>query len=147
MPAPLTRTLLRTGVVLLLLAALSAVWEFLSRQSPMSPYFAGALPGPVGDLHQTLVILGLALLAVAPIAPIAYPEEKPRWPVWVLHAGVVVVVTAMTYAATKGMYGVHLTDPRPLSLVLVYGRVAGSLMLGVVLVDFAVRLWRALGRK
>src|SRR5688572_22422658 len=137
---PSARALVRLGVVLLVVGAAAGVWEWLALQSPGSTWHVGALPGPVGTLRGTAFTLGLAMIAAAWLMPWAAPGREPRAWVIAVHLGVVVVLIALVWGATTGMYGVQIEDLRAESKWLFRLRALGTLILIGCLLDFARRI-------
>ncbi len=134
------RSFVRLGAVLLVLAAAAGVWEMLAMQIPSSQYRVGVLPGPVAQLREMAVVLGLSAFAAAWLLPWIAPDREP-WPLCVgVHVGAVVTLGAMVYGATTGMYGVQIYDPRPDSQILFVVRWIGQGILGICLLDFARRI-------
>ncbi|MEM9195142.1 MAG: hypothetical protein AAGF12_38575 [Myxococcota bacterium] len=132
--------LVRFGAVLLLLGALSAIWEILASQAPSSPYHVGVLPGPVEQLRITATFLGFGSLAAAWLLPWIAPRRDPWTLIGVYATGVVVTLAVMTYAANTGMYGIQIADPRPDSRVLFWLRASGQTLILGALIEFVRRL-------
>lgn len=149
MPSPATRALVRLAVVVLCVGAAAAVWELLASQAPGSTYHAGVLPGPVGQLRGTACVIALSLLCAAWLKPWWSPTREPWWLVAIAGMGAALMLSAIAYGATRGLYGIQLDDPRPVSRQLAYFRGTGMALLGISLLEVARRLWfapiRALG--
>jgi hypothetical protein len=137
---PAARALVRLGVALILVAAVAGVWETLAAQAPSSEFHVGHLPGPIGQLRLTAMILGLAMLAAAWLEPWLGAGQPPWRLVWALHVGALITIAAMVWGATTGMYGVQISDPRPESRWLFSTRAVGLTILGGCLVDVARRI-------
>lgn len=134
------QALVRLGVVLLLIAAVAAVWELLALQAPASEWHVGVLSGPVGTLRNTAVTFALVFFAAAWLMPWAAPHGEPRALVIAVHVGVAIVIVALAYGATTGMYGVQIQDLRTGSVWLFRCRALGMAILFVCLLDFARRI-------
>lgn len=134
------QALVRLGLVVLLGAAVAAVWEVLALQAPTSPYHFGVLPGPVGALRDSASITALCLFAAAWLWPWASQGRELRAWLVLVHVGVIVSLGALTYGATTGMYGVQIDDLRVDSRWLFRIRAMGQLVLAGCLVDYARRV-------
>ena len=110
-PSPATRTLLRLAFGVLSFALVAGVWELVARQAPGSPLYIGMLPGPISSLRETATVLGLLLLSVAQLVPMAARRREPRGLFLGVLAGSVVGLGASVYAAAVGMHGVQFNDP------------------------------------
>src|SRR5690242_8786074 len=110
------RALVRLGVVLLVIGVAAGVWEILASQAPGSTWHVGLLSGPVGTLRGTTLWLGVALLSSAWLMPWAAPTREPRGLVIAVHVGVVMLVIALVWGATTGMYGLQIEDVRDESI-------------------------------
>lgn len=109
-------------------------------QVPSAEYRVGVLPGPIGQLREMAVVLGLTSIAAAWLVPFIAPSREP-WALCIaVHVGAVVTLGAMAYGATTGMYGVQMLDPRPDSQALFYVRWGGQAILGACLLDVARRV-------
>jgi hypothetical protein len=139
---PTSLSLIRLGLGLVAVAIASSIWEVLASQAPSSPFYAGVLPGPVGQLRSTATTLGLLMFVAALLLPRTAPDLEPRTWLASVYVGVAITLGAMIYGATTGMLGVQITDPRPESVVLFVVRATGQ---AVLIGAFAVagrRLWR-----
>jgi uncharacterized membrane protein YgdD (TMEM256/DUF423 family) len=117
------RLLVRVGLALWLLAALTAVWELLALQ-------------PIAQASSFAFAHGAATLLVG----LAWDRLAPArsWTAWALVLGAVVHVGALMYAAAKGLLAVQLLDPRADARMVLYVRGAAHVssvagLLGVLL--------------
>lgn len=138
------KTLVRLALLCFAVAAFGFVWEILAAQAPTSPYHVGILPGPVEVFRNAAFALGLIHLILAMGWEWASEGGDLRWHVRALIAGTVLTLVALAYAATTGMKGVQIHDPRVDAAWLFRVRAIGALILGIVLFDLARRVWRAL---
>jgi hypothetical protein len=137
---PSARTMVRTAVVLLVIAGISSIWELLAYQAPGSSLSLGILPGPIAALRNTCTILGVVFIAVAWVMPWASQPDEPRRMVWLAVAGVVLSVGASFYGALNSMYVIQIVDLRPDAMVLFVVKHLGHLLLGICLIDLARRI-------
>jgi hypothetical protein len=141
---PSARAIVRLAIVLLVVTALTALWEFFALQAPGSPLSIGMLPGPIGSLRATALTLGLALLSVAYLLPWAYQNKEPCLTLVLVYLGTVMVLGGSFYGAFNGMSGIQIIDPRPDATVVVSVKLGGYLLLAIGLLDVARRvLFRA----
>ncbi len=119
----------RLGVVVLMVAACSGVWELLAAQSPGTPLYIDTLAGPIAALRELATVFGLLLLGAGLLMPWASQGREPRRLVAALYAGTALALGAQLYAATQGMYGVQLSDLRPDALPLFVAKQTGLLLL------------------
>jgi hypothetical protein len=133
--------LTRLGLFLCLLSGLSCVWELLALQMPDSPFHIGVLSGPIVQLRSFSFGLGLGALALAAVWPSLYAEDEGRWLLWTLLGAALLQVLALGYAASQGMVGVQLLDPRLDARLVVYTRLLSH---GLLLLGLGALLWRSL---
>jgi hypothetical protein len=138
------RVLVRTGLVLWLVAAAAMVWEVLASQSFESPLRVGVLPGPVGQLRGYAFGLGAVLLAAAWLWPRLYGEGRGRVALGLLGGGALLHTLALVYAAQQGLHAVQLLDPRSDARWVVMLRAAGHLLVSLVIVDAVRRAFKRL---
>jgi hypothetical protein len=125
---------IRLGVVTLMVAAASGVWELLAMQSPGTWLYIATLSGPITALRELTTVLGLLLLVAGWLMPWASPEREPRLLVVLMYAGTLLAAGAQLYAALHGMYGVQASDLRPDALPLFVIKYGGlGLVLGALL--------------
>lgn len=140
--APAVRILVRVALGLLCLSAGAACWEFLALQMPDSPFHLGVLSGPVAQARNFSAALGLGALALAPVWPRLYREGEGRPALVLLLAGAGILTAALFYAATQGMVGAQLLDPRLDARLVAYARALGHGLLSVSLLVVLVRALR-----
>lgn len=131
-----SRLLVRSGLVLWLLAGAATVWEVLAMQGPDSPFHVGVLAGPVGQLRAFSFGLGATLLACGWLWPALYAPGRGRIALGLLVGGAGLHAAALTYGASQGMVGAQLFDPRPDAswLVLTRGLGHGAMLLALLTV-------------
>jgi hypothetical protein len=139
--APLARVLLRLALALCCLSAAAACWEFLALQMPDSPFHLGVLGGPIAQLRNFSAALGIAALALTPVWPHLYPEGAGRLVLGLMLVATSILLGALLYAASQGLVGVQLLDPRPDARLVAYARAAGH---GLLLCALALVFLRAL---
>jgi hypothetical protein len=133
-PSPCSIATIRLGVVTLMVAAASSVWELLAMQSPGTFLYIATLSGPIAALRGLTTVIGLLLLGAGWLMPWASPEREPRRLVTSMYAGTLLGVGAQLYATLHGMYGVQASDLRPDALPLFVIKHAGlALVLGALL--------------
>ncbi len=105
---PDARSLIRLGLMLWLVAALASVWELLALQPPDSPLHLGVLAGPIAQLRNFAFAHGclLALLAAC------WSALGQRWIAGLLALGALLHISALTYAAARGLLAVQVFDAR-----------------------------------
>lgn len=141
---PTARAVVRLALVLLLLAAASAVWELFARQAPGSVLYIDTLPGPIAHLRVSATTLGVVLLVVVWLLPWAYGPREPRLMLVLCCLGAALTVGTCFYGALRGMYLVQVVDHRLHMNLLFALKYGGQLLLGVCLIDLA---WRILFRR
>jgi hypothetical protein len=137
---PSARTLVRTAVVLLVIAALTSIWELFAYQAPGSSFSLGILPGPIVALRNTCTTMGVIFIAVAWVMPWVSQPDEPRWMVWLAVVGAVLTVGASFYGALNSMYVIQIVDLRPDATVLFIVKNTGHLLLGICLIELARRV-------
>lgn len=106
---PRARSILRLACWVLLAAALAGIWEILAAQAPGSPLYLGMLPGPITDLRESALVLGVLLV----LGSLISGDQDPGWRwFWVLGAGCVLTLLSGLYGAAMGMHGTQLFDLR-----------------------------------
>ncbi|MBN1654946.1 MAG: hypothetical protein JXA30_14345 [Deltaproteobacteria bacterium] len=135
------RTIARTAVVLLLLAAITSVFELFARQAPGSRFALELLPGPISALRNTCTTLGVLFFATAWLLPSISRPREPRWTVRLALAGATLTVGSSIYGALNSMYGIQITDLRPDATPLFVVKHLGHALLGLCLLDLARRLF------
>jgi hypothetical protein len=138
-----SRVLLRSALLLWLLAGLATVWEVLALQGPDSPVRLGVLAGPIGQLRGFSFALGAVLFGGAWAFPRLYAPGRGRVALVLLVLGALLHIAALTYAASQGMVGAQIFDPRPDALWVVGLRGLGHLAMLAALLDALVRAFRA----
>ena len=133
-------SIIRLGVVLWMLAALSSIWELWALQSPGTPLYLGMLSGPIGTLRELTATFGTVLVLAGLLFPRAGFEREPRALVGALHLGAFLAVGAQLYAALHGMYGTQASDLRPDALPVFAAKALGFLLLAVPLFALARRV-------
>lgn len=136
------RRLVSAGALLLAGAALAAAWELLARQAPGTLLYIGMLPGPIASLRELCFTLGASLIvAGALFTPRAdEPAHGARFAILAM-AGALSAALAQLYAASQGMNGVQLQDPRSDALPTFVLRHGGTAACVIALCALA---WRAL---
>jgi hypothetical protein len=134
--------LIRLALSLWLLAALAAIWEGMALQAPDSPFHAGVLAGPIGQLRGYTFALGTGLLGAAWLWPWLYPRGSGRLALASLIAGSVLSSSALAYAAAQGLIGAQLIDPRPDARSIAVLRGVGHVLLITGLVSAWVQAFR-----
>lgn len=133
-PSPCSTATIRLGIVALMAAAASSVWELLALQSPGTFLYIGTLFGPIAALRELTTVIGLLLLGAGWLMPWASPKREPKLLVANLYAGTLISIGAQVYAALHGMYGVQASDLRPDALPLfVIKHGALALVIGALL--------------
>jgi hypothetical protein len=133
-PSPCRTATIRLGVITLMVAAASSVWELLAMQSPGTWLYIATLFGPIAALRELTTVIGLLLLAAGLLLPWASPEREPKLLVGLMHVGTILGVGAQLYATLHGMYGVQASDLRPDALPLFVIKYGGlGLVLGALL--------------
>jgi hypothetical protein len=138
------RVLVRSGLVLWLVAALATVWEVLAMQSFDSPARVGLLAGPVGQLRGFAFGLGAVLFVAAWLWVRLYGEGRGRVALGLLAGGALLHTLVLAYAAHHGMVAVQVFDPRPDARWVVILRGAGHLLVMLALGDALLRAFRRL---
>jgi hypothetical protein len=135
------RALVRLGLVLCLVAALASVWEVLTLQAPDSPFHVGVLSGPVAQLRSFSFGFGVGALLLAWLWPPLYARDAGKLVALAFMLGAGLHVAALAYAASHGLAGAQLLDPRLDARLVVYARGAAQLL---VLWALGCVCWRAL---
>lgn len=138
-----TRAIVRLALWSLGIAALSGAWELLARQSPGTPLYLGQLPGPIMALRQTAMHLGVLLLGAGWLVQAALPQARQPGLLGVLHVGAALTLGAGFYAASTGLQGVQLLDPRPDAPPLFVVKYLGWALLAAGLLELGRRALRA----
>lgn len=138
------RRAVQTGIALIALSGVAAVWFFFASQIPSAAFRANVLPGPVSELRDATAFLGLLMFALAWLMPLAESRSTATKLFYVLLFGVVTLVLARVYGANTGMLGIQIDDPRTDSRWLLLVRLAGEGITAIALVTFAVRILRGL---
>lgn len=138
-----TRILIRVGLSLWLLAAFALAWEALALQAPDSPLHVGILAGPIAQLCSQSFGLGAGLFVAAALWPLTHARDRGRFTLALLLAGAVLSSAALTYAASEGIVGAQVYDPRPDARRVVYARGVGLGLLVLALLDILLRSLRA----
>ncbi len=137
-----TRILVRVALLLWLLAALATVWEALALQSPDSPLHFGILAGPIVQLRDQSFAQGAGLLGAALIWPFTHGAAHKggeRLTMSLLLLGALVSCAALTYAASEGILGAQMFDPRQDARRVLYARGLGLSLWMMALLDLLVR--------
>ena len=135
------RTMARSAVVLLVMAAAASVWELFARQAPGSTFSLGVLPGPISSLRNTCTTLGVIFFAVAWVMPWVSRPNQPRFTVALSMVGAFVTVGAGFYGALNGMNGVQIINLRSDATLLFVVKHVGHALLGLGLLDLARRMF------
>lgn len=143
---PSVRTLARLALALCLVSGLACVWELFALQMPDSPFHLGVLSGPIVQLRNYSFALGLGALALAPLWRGLFAPDRGQITLWILVGAALLQVAALGYAASQGMIGVQLLDPRLDARVLVYVRLLAHALLLVGLGALLVRAFSRSGR-
>jgi uncharacterized membrane protein (DUF441 family) len=134
------RATIRLGVVALMVAAASSVWELLAAQSPGTPLYIDTLAGPIAALRQLGTVIGVLLLCAGMLMPWASGRREPKRLVAMLYAGSALGLGAQLYAALHGMYGVQAGDLRADALPLFVVKHAGLGLLLCALLELGRRV-------
>jgi hypothetical protein len=134
------------GLALVFAGGTAGVWEVFAQQAPFTPFRAPHLPGPISQLRESAVVLGLLFFAAAWLLPhaVAPDARAARVIAWVAIAGAALVIGTLVAGAVRGMVVFQIFDPRPVAVRLFVFRAMGSLLLGGAYVELARRLLRAL---
>lgn len=138
-----SRILVRVALALLCLSAGASCWEFLALQMPDSPFHLGVLSGPIAQARNFSAALGVGALALAPLWPRLYGAGEGRLALGLMLAGAGVLTAALLYAASQGMVGAQLLDPRLDARLVAYARASGHALLSVSLLLVLVRALRS----
>ncbi len=133
--------MVQLALALLVVGAVARMLELFASQAPTSQYYLGVLPGPLGELSGTSITIALSLIAAALLVPTWSPDREP-W-IWTAAAaaGAGLLVIALTYAASQGVYGVQIEDPRPGSSGILLAKAGGGALLFICLLDLCRRVW------
>ena len=137
------RILVRLALFACCLAAGAASWEFLALQMPDSPFHFGVLSGPIAQLRNFSALLGVGALALAPLWPALYARGEGRLVLALVLAASCVLLATLAYAASQGMVGAQLLDPRGDARLVAYARALGH---GLLTLALALLVLRALLR-
>ncbi len=137
-----SRLLVRVGLALWWVAALACVWEVLALQAPDSPLHLGVLSGPIAQLRTFSFALGLGAIVAGSLWPALYAAGEGRAVALLLALGALVHVTALAYAAGRGLIAVQALDPRADARLALYGRTLGHALTLVGLSALCVRALR-----
>jgi hypothetical protein len=135
-----SRATLRLGVLALMAAAASSVWELLAVQSPGTPLYIATLPGPIATLRDLSLVIGLLLIAAGLLMPHATRAREPTTLVALMYVGTVLGLSAQLYAALHGMHGTQLFDLRPDALPLFVVKHGGVCLLIGALIELGRRV-------
>jgi hypothetical protein len=138
-----TRILVRVALWLWLLAALATVWEALALQAPDSPLHFGILAGPIVQLRDHCFAQGAGMFIAALLWPMAHAEKRGLFTLALLLSGVLVGTAALAYAASEGILGAQVFDPRQDARRVLYARGVGLSLWMLALVDLFARSFRA----
>lgn len=119
--------------------------EALASQSPHSPYHAGILAAPIAQLRRTATTIALVSLGAAWLVPHLAPRREPWLLVGAIVAGSFITIGLLIYAASVGLMGLQIEDPRADARLIVRGRAVGLGFFALALLDAAWRLasrWR-----
>lgn len=106
---PRARSILRLGCWVLLAAVLAGIWEILAAQAPGSPLYLGMLPGPISDLRESALVVGVLLVLASLVS--GGQDAGGRW-FGVLAGGSVLTLLSGLYGGAMGMHGSQLFDLR-----------------------------------
>ncbi len=137
-----TRILVRVALGLWLLAAIATVWEALALQAPDSPLHFGILAGPIVQLRDQSFAQGAGLFVAALIWPFTHGERRGHFTLALLLLGAVVSSLALTYAASEGILGAQVFDPREDARRVLYARSLGLGLWMLALLDLLARSFR-----
>ncbi len=134
---------MRAALSLWLLASLATIWEALALQAPDSPLHFGILAGPIAQLRDQSFAQGAGLLAAAWLWPLAHGERKGRFTLLVLLLAALISSAALSYAASEGILGAQVFDPREDARRVLYARGLGLGLWIVALLELFVRSFRS----
>jgi len=137
------RLLLATAFALYLVALFASVWEVAALQPPDSPLHVGILAGPIAQLAVFAFAHATVNALVALAWPLLYERTRGRHAAWLLVAGALLHVAALTFAAARGLLAVQLLDPRADARTLLYTRALALSLIAVALVMLLVRALRS----
>ena len=127
------RVLVRSGLVLWLVAGFATVWEVLAMQGPDSPLRVGIVVGPIAQLRSFAFALGAVCFAAAWLWPSLYAPGKGRIALGALVVGSSLHVATLLYAASPRMVAVQAFDPRPDAPLLFIARAVSHALFLVAL--------------
>lgn len=136
------RVLVRSGLVLWLVAGFATVWEVLAMQGPDSPLRVGIVVGPITQLRGFAFALGAVCFVAAWLWPALYAPGKGRITLAALVAGSALHVAALLYAASQGMVAVQAFDPRPDAPLLFIARALGHALCLLALASTTVQAFK-----
>jgi hypothetical protein len=134
--------LVRLGFASLLLGLVALAWELLARQAPYTAASISTLEAPVAQLRVASFTGGLVVLAVAWLAPWFAP--KPLCRRWLIFAcgSTAFMLGALVMCAAFNVTGLQLAEPESGVRMLVRARVGSQVLVGLVLLDVAIRVFR-----
>jgi hypothetical protein len=143
---PAQRLLVLAGLALVVFGAAAGLWEVFALQAPFTPLRAPHLPGPIAQLRESGIVLGLLFFAAGSLLPLAIdPGARiARVLAWIAIGGAALVMAALAAGAARGMVVFQIFDPRPVAVRLFAVRAMGSILVGGAFLELARRLARAL---
>ena len=138
-----TRILVRVALSLWLLAAMATVWEALALQAPDSPLHFGILAGPIVQLRDQCFAQGAGLFIAALLWPMAHGTKRGLFTLALLLSGALVGTAALIYAASEGILGAQVFDPRQDARRVLYARGIGLSLWLLALLDLFARSFRS----